>query len=135
MAGAYSVGGGQRVHKITIVDDVSVNGDLNNMMVAKALSGMDSRRLCGYKAGVLMLTTTQDYYLEYSVDKIEISWNNSDWYAVQSGIGLSITTPGVDLVAMTGSYGLPGYVRLNVSGLSPPLTFSAQLQFSTSIDD
>ena len=124
------------IHKIKILDAILADSEAD-IEAVKTLSGRDARALCDYSKGLLVLTAaTETGACNFTVDSIQVSWNNSDWYTVQTGIALAFTAAGVQAIAMSGSYGLPLYIKLlvtaaQVSGDHKFASFTAELQLST----
>ena len=124
------------IHKIKILDSILADSEAD-IEAVKTLSGRDARALCDYSKGLLVLTAaTETGACNFTVDSIQVSWNNSDWYTVQTGIALAFTAAGVQAIAMSGSYGLPLYIKLlvtaaQVSGDHKFASFTAELQLST----
>ena len=124
------------IHKIKILDSILADSEAD-IEAVKTLSGRDARALCDYSKGVLVMTAaTETGACNFTVDSIQVSWNNSDWTTIQTGIALAFTAAGVQAIAMSGSYGLPLYIKLlvtaaQVSGDHKFASFTAELQLST----
>lgn len=124
------------IHTIKILDAVHATAEAT-IEAVKTLSGRDSRALCDYSKGVLVLTAgTETGNADITVDSIQVSWDNSSWFTVQTGIALQFTSAGVQAIAMSGSYGLPLYIKIliTVGTLTADhhfATFTAELQLST----
>ena len=124
------------IHKITILDAVHAVAE-STVEAVKTLSGRDARALCDYDKGVLVITAgVETGAADITFDSIQVSWNNSDWFTVQTGIALQFTGAGVQAKAMSGSYGLPLYIKLLITvgtlGAGDHYaTLTAELQMST----
>lgn len=124
------------VHTIKILDAILADSEADVEEV-KTLSGRDSRALCDYSKGVLVLTAaTETGAADFTVDSIQVSWDNTNWYTVQTGIALQFTSAGVQTVAMSGSYGLPLYIKLLITAAQLTAahkfaSFTAELQLAT----
>ena len=124
------------IHTIKILDAIVADSEAD-VEAVKTLSGRDARALCDYSKGVLVLTAADETgACDITVDSIQVSWNNSDWLTVQTGIALQFTAAGVKAIAMSGSYGLPLYIKLlitvgQISGDHKFGSFTAELQFGT----
>ena len=124
------------IHKIKILDSILADSEAD-IEAVKTLSGRDARALCDYSKGVLVMTAaTETGACNFTVDSIQVSWNNSDWTTIQTGIALAFTAAGVQAIAMSGSYGLPLYIKLlvtaaQVTGDHKFASFTAELQLST----
>lgn len=124
------------VHTVKILDAILADSEAD-VEAVKTLSGRDARMLCDYSKGVLVLTAaTETGAADFTVDSIQVSWDNTNWYTVQTGIALQFTGAGVQTIAMTGSYGLPLYIKLLVTaaqltGAHKFGSFTAELQLAT----
>lgn len=124
------------IHKIKILDAVLADSEAD-VEAVKTLSGRDARALCDYSKGMLVMTAaTETGTCDFTVDSIQVSWDNTNWYTVQTGIALQFTAAGVQAIAMSGSYGLPLYIKLLVtvgtlSGSHKFASFTAELQLAT----
>jgi len=125
------------IHTIKILDAIIADSEAD-VETAKTLTGADSKYLCDYDKGVLVLTAvTETGAVNFTVDSIQVSWNNSNWFTVQTGIALTFTAVGVQTIAMSGSYGLPTYIKIlitdggTLAAGQKFTSFTAELQFST----
>ena len=103
------------IHTIKILDAIVADSEADVEAVC-TLSGRDARALCDYSKGVLVLTAaTETGACNITIDSIQVSWNNTDWLTVQTGIALTFTAEGIQAIAMSGSYGLPLYIKLLIT--------------------
>lgn len=124
------------IHRIKILDAILADSEADIEAVLE-LPMADSRRLCDYDKGTLVMTAgTETGACDFTVDSIAVSYNGTDYTNVQTGIALQFTAAGVQSIAMSGSYGLPTHIKLLVTAAQVTeshyfATFTAELQFST----